>query len=64
VTARERNALPSGRFGLPGKRAYPLKKASQARDALSRASEFATPEEQAEIKRNVHRLYPRIKIAK
>lgn len=62
LTTEERKRLPKGRFGLPGKRAYPLPDANHARDALARAAANATPAERAEIERNVHRLYPRIKI--
>ncbi len=62
LTAKERNKMPSGRFGLPKKRKYPLKDAEHARNALARAAEFASPAEQAEIKRNVHKFFPGIKI--
>lgn len=62
LTAKERSRLPKGRFGLPGKRAYPLKDEGHARNALARAAQFASPAEQAEIRRNVHRLFPGIKI--
>lgn len=64
LTTKERNRLPRGKFALPDKRAYPIPDASHARNALSRAAQNASPHEQAEIRRNVHRLYPRIKISK
>lgn len=62
LSQKERDRLPRGRFGLPQERKYPLPDAAHARSALARAAQFATPEERAEIARNVHRLYPRIKI--
>lgn len=62
LTTKQRNRLPKGRFGLPGKRAYPMPDESHARNALARAAANATPEEQAKIKAKVHQLYPSIKI--
>ncbi len=64
LTTEERKRIPSGRFGLPKQRAYPIPDAAHARNALARAAQDATPAERAEIERNVHRLYPRIKIGK
>lgn len=63
LTTEERKRLPRGRFGLPQQRAYPIPDAAHARNALARVAQDATPAERAEIERNVHRLYPRIKIA-
>lgn len=62
LTTKERNRIPKGRFGLPGKRAYPIPDAAHARNALARAAQFASPGERSEIQRNVHRLYPGIKV--
>ncbi|HUX66389.1 MAG TPA: hypothetical protein VMV31_02755 [Terriglobales bacterium] len=64
LTSEERKRLPRGRFGLPAMRTYPIPDAAHARNALARAAQDATPAERAEIERNVHRLYPRIKIGK
>ncbi len=63
LTTKERKDLPAGKFGLPGKRAYPIPDAAHARNALARAAQDASPEERAEISRRVHALYPKIKIA-
>ncbi|HVA63351.1 MAG TPA: hypothetical protein VNF74_06485 [Terriglobales bacterium] len=62
LNTKERNRLPKGRFGLPQVRKYPIPDAAHARSALALAARFATPEQRGEIERNVHRLYPRIKI--
>ena len=62
LTQAERRRLPKGRFGLPRTRQYPLPDAAHARMALAMAARNATPAEQTEIERNVHRLYPRISI--
>ena len=62
LTQQERQRLPNGRFGLPKQRKYPIPDAAHARSALARAAQFAPPNERAEIARNVHRLYPFIKI--
>ncbi|MGH9475440.1 MAG: hypothetical protein ACRD1C_03805 [Terriglobales bacterium] len=64
LTTKERKVLPSSKYALPGKRAYPIPDAAHARNALARAAQDASPHEQAVIRRNVHRLYPRIKIGK
>lgn len=59
--AKQRNALPGSLFALKGRK-YPIEDKSHARNALARASQFATPAEQAEIKRKVASRYPDIKI--
>jgi hypothetical protein len=56
-----RNALKPSTFALPDKRAYPLPDASHARNALARASQNATPAEQATIKSKVAAKFPGIK---
>lgn len=58
LTSKERDDLKGGEFALPGKRAYPIENRSHARAALQRASEFASPEERAKIRRAVKRKYP------
>lgn len=59
-TARRNKLLPD-KFGLPGKRAYPIEDKAHARDALARASEEAnkgklTPGQKAEIDAKAHRM--------
>ncbi len=61
LSSKARMALPNSTFALPGRK-YPLNNASHARNALARASQFASPEEQAEIKRKVKSKYPGIKV--
>lgn len=64
LTPAQKKRLPQNLFGLPAQRAYPIPDAVHARAALARAAQFATPQELAEIQRNVHRLYPRMQISK
>ncbi|TAN23907.1 MAG: hypothetical protein EPN33_03570 [Acidobacteria bacterium] len=64
LTVNQRKHLPDSAFALPRKRAYPIPDTTHARAALARATQFATPREQTIIRRNVHRLYPHIKISK
>lgn len=59
LTTRQRKALPKGDFALPGGR-YPVNDPNHARAALSRASQFASPAEQATIRRKVHAKFPSI----
>lgn len=61
LTAPARRALPTSTFALPGRK-YPIENASHARNALARASQFASPEEQATIKRKVASKFPSIKM--
>lgn len=60
LTTKERKALPKGDFALPGKKEYPIPDASHARNALSRVSEFGSPEEKRKVRAAVHRKYPGI----
>ena len=62
LTAADRKKIPTGKFALPEKRAYPVEDAAHARAALSRASANATPAEQARIKRKVKEMYPSIQV--
>ena len=61
LTSAGRAALPTKTFALPGQRKYPIPDASHARNALSRASANATPEQQKTIKAAVKRKFPGIK---
>ena len=61
LTTKERNALPNSDFAGPG-RSYPVQDASHARNALSRASQNASPAQQAAIKAKVKSRYPNINV--
>lgn len=72
ITARQRRALPSRDFALPGKGtgpqgkgpgSYPIDTPGRARNALSRGAQNAPPAEQATIKRKVRAKYPSIKVS-
>ena len=60
LTARGRRRLPDSAFAIPGKRAYPIHDEAHARAALSRVSQFGSPEEQAIVRRKVKERYPNI----
>lgn len=60
LTYAKRKKLSKRAFALPGKRAYPIEDASHARNELARASQFASPSEQATIRRKVRARYPSI----
>ena len=58
LTTERRAELPGSAFALPGGR-YPIHDENHARAALSMAH-YASPAEQATIKRKVHARYPDI----
>jgi hypothetical protein len=58
LTTERRKELPSQEFALPGGR-YPINDENHGRSALSMAH-YASPAEQAEIKRKVHAKFPGI----
>ena len=60
LTTRNRNSLPARSFALPGRR-YPIEDLAHARNALARVSQDGTPEEKAEVRRKVGRLYPELR---
>ncbi len=60
LNAKRRNALPAKSFAGPD-RSYPINDMSHARNALSRASQNASPELKAHVRALVHRKYPQIK---
>lgn len=60
LTSSTRGALANSAFALPGRK-YPINDASHARNALARAAQHATPEEQATIKARVRSRFPGIK---
>lgn len=57
LTSKARNALPDSDFAGPG-RSYPVEDASHARNALSRASQNASPALQGKIKSKVKSKFP------
>lgn len=63
LKAKARNALPDSAFAGPD-RSYPINDPSHARNALARASQHASPELQAKIKRKVKARYPSIAVHK
>ncbi|MDE2098462.1 MAG: hypothetical protein KGL39_14510 [Patescibacteria group bacterium] len=73
ITAYGRRHLSKSEFALPPKEdeaargqkgSYPIDTIGRARAALSRVSQFGTPEEQAEVRRRVHEKYPQIALNK
>jgi hypothetical protein len=58
LTTERREEIPGGDFALKNGR-YPINDKNHARAALSMAH-YASPAEQAEIKRKVHARYPSI----
>lgn len=60
LDAKERNALPSKDFALPGRK-YPINNESHGRNALSRVAQNGSPEEKKKVRAAVHRKFPGIK---
>lgn len=63
LTTSARKGLPTSKFAGPD-RSYPIPDANHARNALARASEFASPSEKAKIRAKVHKKFPGIGKAK
>ena len=59
LTAKKRNAIPSGDFAGPD-RSYPIEDASHARNALSRVSQFGSSALKAKVRAKVHKKFPGI----
>jgi len=59
LTAKKRNALPTSTFAGPD-RSYPINDMSHARNALSRVSQFGSPELKARVRAKVHKKFPEI----
>ena len=57
LTAKTRNAIPTGDFALAGRR-YPIEDKNHARDALARVAANGTPHEKAVVRAHVARRYP------
>jgi hypothetical protein len=69
LSAKQRQALPSSSFALPGKGkgpkgagagSYPIPDPAHARNALARVSQHGTSEQKAKVRAAVHRKYPSI----
>ena len=64
LTYRARHDLPKSGFALPADApdpgSYPIDTANRARNALSRVSQFGSPDEQAAVRAKVHSRYPAI----
>ena len=60
LTTQQRKNLPSQDFALEKGR-YPINDEAHGRNALARAAQFASPEEQATIRAKVHAKFPGIK---
>ena len=60
LTSKERKNLSSKEFAGPD-RSYPINDKSHARNALARASQFASPELRSKIARAIHAKFPSIK---
>ena len=61
LTTKQRNALPDSAFAGPG-RSYPINDANHARNAESRAAQFASPELKSRIKSKVKKKFPNIRV--
>jgi hypothetical protein len=61
LTYKARQRLPKEAFALPSKRKYPIADIRHARNALARASAFASPEDKKKVYRAVARRYPSLK---
>lgn len=60
LTAAQRNALPSSEFAEPADRKYPINDPNHARNALARASQYASPSAKSKIDSKVHKKFPGI----
>lgn len=58
LTSETRKDLPTASFAIPESRSYPIHDESHARNALSRVSEYGSPEEKAKVRSAVYRRYP------
>lgn len=56
LTAKTRAKIPTEKFALPDKRAYPVQDKAHAAAAKSRAAQFASPEEKAKIDAKANRV--------
>jgi len=61
LTSKHRDDLPSSAFALPAERKFPIFDKNHARNALARASAFASPPQKKAIDAKVHKRFPGIK---
>ena len=61
LTTKKRKSLKTSEFAGPD-RSYPINDKSHARNALARASQFASPELKSKIESKVHSKFPGIKV--
>ncbi len=54
LTTGERNALPTSVFCLPGRR-YPVHDLNHMKNALSRSTQYATPQEKVTIRKCIRK---------
>ena len=62
LSSEERRRLPRSDFALPEKDGYPVSDEGHAKSALSRAKQFASPEEQGRIIAKVKSKFPRMDV--
>ena len=69
LTWNERKGMKKSTFAIPKKKnkknpagegGYPIPDRSHAANALSRVSQFGTPEEKAQVRAKVHALFPNL----
>ena len=69
LSTKQRKALPSSDFAMPGKGkgaggkgagSYPIPDASHARNALARVAQHGSSEEKARVRAKVHAKFPGI----
>lgn len=60
LTTKARAAIPTSKFALPGKRAYPLPNVSHARAALSDVARVGTPAQKATVRAKVKSAFPTV----
>ena len=59
LTTKSRGNLPTKSFAGPD-RSYPINDPAHARNALSRVSQFGSPDLKAQVRAKVHAKYPSI----
>ena len=66
LTTKDRKHIKKSNFALheDGENKYPIEDENHARNALTRISEYGTPEEKAEVREKVHEKFPGIKLKK
>ena len=60
MTGKQRKALPSSAFAVPGKCKYPMQDKAHARNALARVAQSGTPAQKATVRAAIKRKYPSI----